>query len=263
MSLGRSARAVPGPTMIACDSARSRCASARASTLVIHCELPSAAAVRPSRLIAVLSSANARPVARWCRYGASESATASVPTPSSTSMPAARKRATPVPWTRGVWILHGDHHPGHARVDQRLGARWGVALVVAGLEGHVGGRAPGPVAGVEQGRRFGVQSTWKGAGGTATDELAVAHDDAADPGVRRGFEAGALGKIAGRRHQLLVRSCTHCTPPAMGVQPTTDRPRAEHAESSEALSHPDSHRRLENLTRSASGWLPEVRGLPS
>ncbi len=64
VSAGRSASAVPAPTTIACASARSPWASARAISEVIHCDVPSAAATRPSRLVASLSVANARPVRR-------------------------------------------------------------------------------------------------------------------------------------------------------------------------------------------------------
>ncbi len=141
---GRSARAVPGPTTTAWDSARSRCTSARASIPVIHCELPSAAAVRPSMLIAVFSNANARPVRRWCRYGASIAWTASAPTPTVTSMPASAEPGDPGPRDLAVRVLERDHDPGHAGRDQGLGARRGVAEVVARLERDVGGRAPRP-----------------------------------------------------------------------------------------------------------------------
>jgi hypothetical protein len=64
VSAGRSASAVPDPTTTACESARSSCASARASSDVIHCDVPSAAATRPSRLSATFATTNARPVRR-------------------------------------------------------------------------------------------------------------------------------------------------------------------------------------------------------
>ena len=62
-----SARTVPAPTMTASLSARSRWASALASSPVIHWLLPSAAAVRPSRVAASLSTTHGRPVARCFR----------------------------------------------------------------------------------------------------------------------------------------------------------------------------------------------------
>lgn len=41
VSFGRSAVAVPDPTRMACEAARSRCPSARATGPVIHCDVPS------------------------------------------------------------------------------------------------------------------------------------------------------------------------------------------------------------------------------
>ena len=64
VSDGSSARTVPAPTRIASLSARNRWASARASAPVIHCEVPSGAAVRPSRLAASLAITHGRPVRR-------------------------------------------------------------------------------------------------------------------------------------------------------------------------------------------------------
>ena len=67
--LGSSALTVPDPTITASEKALSRWASLRASNEVIHCDDPSGAAVRPSRLAASLATIQGRPVRRWCRYG--------------------------------------------------------------------------------------------------------------------------------------------------------------------------------------------------
>ncbi len=56
-----------------------------------------------------------------------------------------------------VGVLLRDHHPGHARLDQRACARSGPAGVVAGLEGDHRGRAPGPLARGPQGGDLGVR----------------------------------------------------------------------------------------------------------
>ena len=67
VSDGSSARTVPAPTITASLSARRRWASARASSPVIHRLEPSAAAVRPSRVAASLSTTHGRPVVRCLR----------------------------------------------------------------------------------------------------------------------------------------------------------------------------------------------------
>jgi hypothetical protein len=67
VSAGSSARTVPAPTRTASLSARSGGRRRRASAPVIHCEVPSGAAVRPSRVAASLSTTQGRPVRRWCR----------------------------------------------------------------------------------------------------------------------------------------------------------------------------------------------------
>ena len=85
----------------ACDFARTMCASARASGPVIHCDEPSAAAMRPSTLIAVFSRQKLRPSRRCRRYGASERRAFSAPTPTSTVMPCSRSCAMPRPLTFG------------------------------------------------------------------------------------------------------------------------------------------------------------------
>jgi hypothetical protein len=163
-----------------------------------------------------------------------------------------------------VGVVEREHHVLDAGCHERLGARRRVAVVVARLEGDVGGRPTGPVAGGAQRRDLGVRPVRVGTGGALADDLAVAHEHAADPRVRRGIDARRLGQGCRPPHQLLVGSAhARCTSRAHGVQPAAARhahPRL--AGRRRALSHPDCDRRPETLTRSAHGWLPQVRGLP-
>ena len=73
----------------------------RAASPVIQRLVPSGAAVRASRLAAILRTTQGCPVVRCLRYGASCSATSSAATPTVTSMPAARSAASPRPATWG------------------------------------------------------------------------------------------------------------------------------------------------------------------
>ena len=140
---GWSASAVPAPTTTAWDSARSRWASARAATPVIQRDDPSAAAVRPSRLIAVFTRHHARPVRRWCRYGASDRRALVAPGPTSTSSPAARSRASPRPAT----LVSGSSSATTTRrtpaAIERVRAGRRTPVEGTGLERDVGGPAAG------------------------------------------------------------------------------------------------------------------------
>ena len=68
------------------------------------------------------------------------SVASSASTPASTSMPAARNVLAP-PARGAVGVDLREHDPGHAGLDQRLGARPGATGVVARLERHDGGGA--------------------------------------------------------------------------------------------------------------------------
>ena len=132
--MGSSSRAVPAPTTIASAPARRRCTSARAASPVIHLEVPSLAAVFPSRLDGHLQRderAAGRDVpveASFSRWHSSAS------TSETTSIPAARSRATPAPSTTGF----GSPAPTTTRATpasiraSRAGA--GPAVVIARLE---------------------------------------------------------------------------------------------------------------------------------
>ena len=101
VSVGLSVRTVPAPTRIASLSARSWCTSARASGLVIHFDVPSAAAVFPSSVAAILTITQGRPVRLWCRYGSSCAVAAPPRTFSVTSILCCWSMLTPPPLTLG------------------------------------------------------------------------------------------------------------------------------------------------------------------
>jgi hypothetical protein len=99
--MGSSASTVPLPVMIADDRARSRCTSARARSPVIHLLVPSASAVRPSRLAPSLSVTHGRPVTMRLTKPRLISAASPASRPCAVLMPAASSRARPEPSTRG------------------------------------------------------------------------------------------------------------------------------------------------------------------
>ena len=91
-----------------------------------------------------------------------------------------------------VGVVERDDDPGDAGRDQRVGARRRVAVVGAGLERAVRGGAAGPVAGVAQRRDLGVRTGRERSGRALADDLAVAREHAADPGL------GAVRRRAAR-----------------------------------------------------------------
>ena len=91
---GRRRSTVPVPTTIASAAARRRCTSARAASLVIHWLLPSAAALRPSMLVANFHVTCGSPVRCLCSHSRSgPPATSSASTPSTTCTPASGQPA--------------------------------------------------------------------------------------------------------------------------------------------------------------------------
>ena len=193
VSAGWSVSAVPDPITIACESARSSWASTRASADVIHCDVPSAAATRPSRLDATLATKYGRPVRRWCKYGASNKVAARAPSPTSTAMP-----AVPQPLDAGaghapVGVLDRDDDAPDARGDERVGTRSGAAVMGAGLERDVRSRTARAVTGRVQRFDLGVRAAGRLRRALADDDT-VPHEDTTDPGVRRGAPAGGGGE---------------------------------------------------------------------
>ena len=153
VSCGSSASTVPTPTMIASTvgaqpvhvGPRLR----RGDPLLV----PSAAAERPSRVAANFQITYGRPrrdrrsARRRCRRPPRRART-----PDLDLDPGGPQRLRAAGGDR-VGVGHGDHDPGDAGRDQRLGAGAGAAGVVAGLQGDHGGAAPGPLAGLRQARR--------------------------------------------------------------------------------------------------------------
>ncbi len=98
---GSSASAVPLPTATASIDARHSWTSRRLSSEEIQRLSPDAVAVRPSSDAASLSSTNGRPSTAWMRNAAfcRLARRSSSPVASSTSTPASRRRAKPLPPT--------------------------------------------------------------------------------------------------------------------------------------------------------------------
>ena len=96
VSFGSSTKTVPVPTTMASAAARRRCTSARAASLVIHWLLPSAAALRPSTLVANFQVTCGSPVRCLCSHSRSgPPATSSASTPATTSTPDSASRDAP------------------------------------------------------------------------------------------------------------------------------------------------------------------------
>ena len=92
---GSSARTVPVPTRTASRVARSRWTSARAASPVIHWLVPSAAALRPSRVVASFHVTRGRPSATVRAQRSLIAAASSASTPPVTWTPAACSRSAP------------------------------------------------------------------------------------------------------------------------------------------------------------------------
>ena len=152
MSAGSSASAVPAPTTIASAQARRRCASARASSPVIHRDEPSRAAVLPSSDAATFSVTNGQPGRRRGARTPRSAGRASAAEHAVAHLDARRAQAREARGRRraGSGRRRADHHARDAGVDQRVGARGGPRRVVAGLQGADDGRAARPVARLAQ-----------------------------------------------------------------------------------------------------------------
>ena len=94
----------------------------------------------------------------------------------------------PAPATRRVGVLDRDHDAPDTGGDQRVGTRSGATVVGARLERDVRGRAARPIAGRVQRFDLGVGAAGRLRRALADDD-AVPHEDATDPGVRRGAPA--------------------------------------------------------------------------
>jgi hypothetical protein len=107
--------------------------------------------------------------------------------------------------TGHLWIrvLHCRYHASHACGDQRVAARRRATMVATGLQGDVGGRAFGFIAGHTQRVHFGVRLAGPIVEALA-DDLAVFYNHTADVGIRMGSKASARGKLQRSRHVHFV-----------------------------------------------------------
>ena len=252
---------------------RRRAAGARrraASRLVIHWLVPSAAAVRPSRLIAVFSNANARPVRRWCRYGR-EVVARRRPAPDADRRPRCPRRAAGR--ARGRRPSRRDRRPrsrpGPRR--RRSAPRCTAACCRGGRTARASCTRWRPAArspGRGERRDLGVRPDRERPGRARADDLAVADDARSRPTATAVRRRRRRRRHDGLGHQLVVgRGRSSSSWHRLGASPGWGARRGMHdeprrARSTVALSHPDSHRRPRNLTSSARDWRPRVRGLP-
>ena len=145
------------PTTIASAHARRTCASSRASSPVIHRDVPSARGRPAVQRRGRLQLTNGRPVRTWRSNAAFSRRASASRTPVSTSTPACAQPAKPRPSTTRVRIAGGDDDPSDAGVDDRARARRRAAEVVAGLERAHDGGAAGAVARRAQRHDLGVR----------------------------------------------------------------------------------------------------------
>jgi hypothetical protein len=84
----------------------------------------------------------------------------------------------------GIRIGHGEAHGGDAGLNQRQAARRSAAEVGAGLEGHIGMRAPGRWSRIGERGSFGMRPSGAVMPAFSYDP-AVPHQDASDAGIGR------------------------------------------------------------------------------
>ena len=117
---GSSASTVPTPVSIAELRARQACTSARAASPVIHWLVPSASAVRPSRLMASFTRTHGSPVRMRLKNPAFSSCASASSRPDCTAMPAAVERSGALAVDLRIRVADRVHHACHAR--RRSGA---------------------------------------------------------------------------------------------------------------------------------------------
>jgi hypothetical protein len=166
---------------------------------VIHCDVPSAAEVRPSREAAYFQVTNGR-----CSRTASSQASL----PRALGFEDAGLDLEPRQVTLLGGVGDGVDDAGDPGVDQRLGAGAGAALRVAGFEGDDRGRAARLATGGAEGGYFGVVLRVVGVK-ALTDRLAGRREqDAADGRVGCGTAERAVRERDGTAHRrdlVLVR----------------------------------------------------------
>ena len=226
----------------------------RASSPVSHCEVPSAAAMRPSRLAAAFHTTNGRAWRRpwrntsfWRRARLTVRVELDRDAVAAELLGAARRERV------GVGERGDDAR--HACGDERIGAGAGAAGVGAGLERDVGGGAGGAVARLLERGDLGV-----GAPGALVPALAhdlpVAHEHAADQRVGRDRATPTLRQRERAVEPPLVlladrRGLLDCLRRLRGrANASGDGSRTREPHQAGASFHPDCHRRLWRRTRS-------------
>ena len=119
--------------------------------------VPSAAAVRPSRVAAYFQVTCGRPSRTEVSQAALTASASSARRPCSTC-DAGRAQGVGAAGGLGVRVADGVEDAGDAGLDERLGAGAGAAGVVAGFEGDVRGAAAGPLACGFEGVDLGVRA---------------------------------------------------------------------------------------------------------
>ena len=116
---------------------RSSCTLARASGPVTHFDAPVRVAMRPSSETASLSETYGSPVVTHLAQGAMSARASFSLGPTTTSMPAARRRSTPPP-SRAGWDRCSPPRPCAILASRMASTQGGrAAVVVARLERHV------------------------------------------------------------------------------------------------------------------------------
>jgi hypothetical protein len=110
----------------------------------------------------------------------------------------------PPPGDPFVGIDDRDDDACDAGLDQRFGTRRRVPVVVTGLERAVRGCAERPGAGLSQGCDLRVRPGGERSGRAFPDDLALARQDTADGGPRRGMATRGPGDFDRPAHQLVV-----------------------------------------------------------
>jgi hypothetical protein len=103
----------------------------------------------------------------------------------------------------GGRVVGGDHHAGDAGGHDRVGARRRAAVMAAGLQRHVHGRARRVARGLLERHHLGVALARR-LGDPLPDHAPVLDHDGTDHGVRAGLPARASSKFDGPQKVLCV-----------------------------------------------------------
>ena len=220
-------------------------------------EVPSAAALRPSSVVANFQVTNGRRCST-ANVQTALSARASVGAQARFDVDAGGPQRGRSPGGDRVGVGLGEHHAAYTGCDQRLGAGTGATGVVARLEGDYRRGARGGRAGVGQRVGLGVRRAGSAVESLGDHPAVVGQQHAADAGVGPERYAGGRRELegaqhrdllcVGERHRLLFRSVADS-----GADGKTDANRS--STSPACASHPDFDRRSRNFTWSTGHWL--------